>query len=81
MARRARGFDMDVLYTDIARRDDMEAKLSLRYVDQDTLLRESDFVSLHTVMSDATYHLIGERELSVMKPTGCPHQRLPRARG
>ena len=50
MARRARGFDMDVLYTDIARRDDMEAKLSLRYVDQDTLLRESDFVSLHTVL-------------------------------
>ena len=69
MARRARGFDMDVLYTDIARRNDMEAKLSLRYVAQDTLLRESDFVSLHTVMSDATYHLIGERELSVMKPT------------
>ena len=69
MASRARGFDMDVLYTDIARREDMEAELSLRYVDQDTLLRESDFVSLHTVLSDATYHLIGERELSMMKPT------------
>ncbi len=69
MASRARGFDMDVLYTDIARREDMEAELSLRYVDQDTLLKESDFVSLHTVLSDATYHLIGERELSMMKPT------------
>ena len=68
MASRARGFDMDVLYTDIARREDMEAELSLRYVDQDTLLRESDFVSLHTVLSNATYHLIGERPLHCVNP-------------
>ena len=69
VARRARGFDMSVLYTDIARREDLEAELSMRYVDQDTLLRDSDFVSLHTVLTDATHHLIGERELAAMKST------------
>ena len=69
MARRASGFDMEVLYTDVARREDLEAQYPFKYVDQDTLLRESDFVSLHTILSDSTYHLIGEAELAMMKPT------------
>ena len=33
----------------------------------DTLLRESDFVSVHTVLNDSTYHLVSERELAMMK--------------
>ncbi len=38
-------------------------------VELDQLLRESDFISLHTDLNDKTRHLIGRRELSLMKPT------------
>lgn len=69
VAKRARGFDMNVLYADIARREDLEVQLFLTYVDLDTLLKDSDFVSLHTVLTDDTHHLIGERELATMKST------------
>ena len=67
VAKRAFGFNITVLYTDVARREDLEAEYPIRYVDQDTLLRESDFVTLHTVLNDTTYHLIGEKELRMMK--------------
>ena len=69
VARRGRGFDMEVLYSDIVRREDLEALLPMTYVDMDSLLERSDFVSLHTVLDDSTYHLIGEAELAKMKPT------------
>lgn len=69
VAKRARGFDMNVLYADIARREDLEVQLFLTYVDLDTLLKDSDFVSLHTVLTDDTHHLIGEQELATMKST------------
>lgn len=35
------------------------------------LLAQSDFVSIHTVLNDSTYHLVGEEELKAMKPTAC----------
>ena len=69
VARRGRGFDMEVLYSDIVRREDLEALLPMTYVDMDSLLERSDFVSLHTVLDDSTYHLIGEAELAKMKTT------------
>ena len=69
VARRGRGFDMPVLYSDVYRREDMEAEHGLMYVDMDTLLRESDFVSLHTVLDDTTHHLINDEALSKMKST------------
>jgi glyoxylate reductase len=69
VAKRATGFDMPILYYDVRRREDLEAEWGLKYVDLDTLLRESDFVSLHTVLSPETHHLIGERELQLMKGT------------
>ena len=69
VAKRALGFDVDVLYSDVVRREDLEAQYPFKYVDLDTLLRESDFISLHTVLSDATYHLIGEEALAKMKTT------------
>ncbi len=69
VARRAGGFDMKVLYSDVVRREDLEAEFRLQYVDQDTLLRESDFVSLHTVLNESTYHLIDDEAFSKMKPT------------
>ena len=69
VARRASGFDMRVLYSDVYRNEAAEKRYGLTYVDQDTLLRESDFVSLHTVLNDDTHHLIGDAELSKMKET------------
>ena len=69
VAKRGSGFEMSVLYNDVIRREDMEVQHGVRYVDQDTVLRESDFVSVHTVLSEETYHLIGEAELAMMKPT------------
>ena len=69
MAKRARGFDMDVIYCDLIRRQEDEARYVMKYVDLDTLLREADFITLHTNLTDATYHLIGEEALAKMKPT------------
>ncbi|HOM81897.1 MAG TPA: D-glycerate dehydrogenase [Armatimonadota bacterium] len=69
MAKRARGFDMDVTYYDVVRNEQAERELGLKYADIDTILKESDFVSLHTPLTPQTRHLIGARELSLMKPT------------
>ena len=69
VAKRARGFDMRILYYDVRRRQDLEAEWGLEYVDLDTLLKESDFVTVHTVLNPQTHHLISEREFGLMKQT------------
>jgi glyoxylate reductase len=70
MAKRAQGFDMHILYFDTQRYLEAEEKYGARYVDLNTLLRESDFVSLHTVLSQDTYHLMDDERLKAMKPGG-----------
>ena len=69
VARRARGFDMRILYHDRTRHPQAEAELGAEYVSLDRLLGESDFVSLHVPLASQTRHLIGQRELSLMKPS------------
>ncbi|HDM92276.1 MAG TPA: D-glycerate dehydrogenase [Candidatus Korarchaeota archaeon] len=69
VARRAKGFNMRILYYDIVRNEEAEKELGAQFVDLETLLRESDFVSLHTPLTPETYHMIGEKELKMMKPT------------
>src|SRR2546430_3953513 len=70
VARRGLGFGMRVLYYDTVRADAAaERELNARAVDMDTLLRESDFVTLHTLLSPETRHLINERTLRTMKTT------------
>ncbi|HEY63432.1 MAG TPA: D-glycerate dehydrogenase [Caldilineae bacterium] len=69
VARRAKGFDMRILYYDIYRREDLEQSMGVQYVDMDTLLRESDFVTIHTSLNESTYHLIDREALEKMKPT------------
>src|SRR5262249_18745090 len=62
VARRGLGFGMRVLYYDTVRADAAaERELNATPVDLDTLLRESDFVTLHTLLSPDTRHLINER--------------------
>ena len=69
MAKRALGFEMKVLYYDPVKPDDPEAEaLRAQSVDLDTVLRESDFVSIHTPLNDQTYHLISTDALGKMKP-------------
>lgn len=70
VARRARGFDMRVLYYDVRPLpDDVADALGVTLTDMDTLLAESDFITLHVNLTPATYHLIGREELRKMKPT------------
>jgi glyoxylate reductase len=70
VARRASGFNMRVLYHDTVRADaDAERELKATYTDRDALLREADFVSLHTLLIPETRHLIDERTLRLMKKT------------
>ncbi|NOZ23732.1 MAG: D-glycerate dehydrogenase [Planctomycetes bacterium] len=67
MAMKSVGFRMKVLYFDLNENKEMEETLGAKKVDLDTLLKESDFVSVHTILDDTTRHLIGKRELGMMK--------------
>ena len=70
VARRARGFDMQILYTDVVRAAlSVEEELGTRFVDKKTLLTESDFVTLHVPLFPETTHYISHGELSLMKST------------
>ncbi len=68
VAKRAKGFNMRILYSDQARaRDNVERELSAEYVALDALLRESDFVTIHVPLSETTRNLIDEAKLRIMK--------------
>jgi lactate dehydrogenase-like 2-hydroxyacid dehydrogenase len=68
MARRGRGFSMQILYHARHRvPPEVEEELSAKYVDRERLLGESDFVSLHVPLSTETHHLIGAQEFQRMK--------------
>ena len=70
MARRALGFDMRVLYQDAVQADGAtERALRATRVDLPTLLRESDFVTVHTPLLPETRHLINAESLKAMKKT------------
>ena len=70
VARRAKGFNMRILYTDIIRvNSSIEKELGAHFVDKKTLLAESDFVTLHVPLIPQTTHYISMAEFAVMKPT------------
>ena len=69
VARRAQAFKMRILATGSRAHTDEAAHLGVQPVDLDTLLRESDIVSLHCPLTPDTRHLIGARELATMKST------------
>ncbi len=70
VAKRASGFDMTVQYYDpVISEEEAGSLLPARQVDLGTLLRTSDFVSVHTPLTPETKHLIGASELASMKPS------------
>ena len=69
VARRGRGFGMEILYHNRSRNEGAENELDARYADLDELLETADFVSIHTPLTEETTHLIGAGELDRMKPT------------
>ena len=70
VSKRASGFDMKVIYYDVNRMSaEDEEKNHMTYMSMEEVLQQSDFVSIHTPYMPSTHHLIGERELHLMKPT------------
>jgi len=69
VAERSRGFRMRLLYADPVRNETLEKEFGAQRVDLETLLRESDFVSLHVFLDASTRHLIGAPQFKLMKPT------------
>jgi glyoxylate reductase len=69
VARKAKAFQMKILYSDARRSPELERELGATHVDKETLLRESDFLTLHVPLTAETTHYIGEKELRLMKKT------------
>jgi glyoxylate reductase len=69
VAKRARGFDMKILYTDRARITEAEDELEVEYRSLQELLQESDYVSLHVSLNDETRGMMGPQEFGLMKPS------------
>ena len=71
VAKRARGFDMQVIYYDkVCRSPEEEENLGLEFVPNlAELLARADFISIHTALTPETHHLISAAELAKMKPT------------
>jgi len=63
----AKGFEMKILYNARSPKKEFEEETGAQYVNLDTLLKESDFISIHVPLTHETRHLIGERELKLMK--------------
>jgi len=69
VAKRAKGFDMKILFYDVVPRPEIEKDLGAKKVDMDTLLKESDFVSIHVPLMKETHHLINAEKFKLMKKT------------
>jgi glyoxylate reductase len=69
VARRARGFNMKILYYSRHRQEALEKELGVEYVSFDELLRRSDFISIHVPLTAETRHLFNADAFAKMKPT------------
>ncbi len=69
VARKARGFNMRIIYNDARRDAAFEAESGAEFVDKETLVREADFLTLHVPLTPETQHYIGATELKNMKAT------------
>ena len=66
LAKRALAFEMKVIYHSRTRKQEVE-DLGVDYVEKEDLLREADFISLHTAYADNLHHMIGQKEFELMK--------------
>lgn len=69
VAEKSVGFNMRILYAAHTRKKDFEARTGARKTTLQKLLKESDFVSIHTPLTPETRHMLTRRELAIMKPT------------
>ena len=69
MAKRARGFSMKVIYNSRHRKPEIEAAAGVEYRPLDSLLRESDFVTVHAASNESSIHLLNASNLRLMKKT------------
>ena len=69
VARKARGFDMEIIYSDVAPNRAIEDESGARFVSKDELLARSDFLTLHVPLLPETRHYISAYELGLMKPS------------
>lgn len=67
LAKRARAFEMKVVYYSRTRKEDFEKEFGLEYLDKDEVIRSSDFLSLHTAYVPELHHMISKKELEMMK--------------
>lgn len=63
------GFDMEVCYFDVSRNEKLEQEYKITYEPLESLLKKSDFVSIHAPLSPTTRHLVGLKQLKMMKKT------------
>ncbi len=68
VAKRARGFEMRILYSDQKRQLEFEREFGLEFCSLDELYAQSDFISLHVNLTPETQGMIGERAFGLMKP-------------
>ncbi|HET7558428.1 MAG TPA: D-glycerate dehydrogenase, partial [Limnochordia bacterium] len=69
VAQRARGFELEVVFTSRSPKPEAAARLGARQVELDELLASSDIVSLHCALTAETRHLIDARRIAMMKPS------------
>jgi phosphoglycerate dehydrogenase-like enzyme len=65
----ANGFGMKIQYFDPYRKDTSDLKFPVKSVSLEELLKTSDFISIHTLLTNETRHMIGAAQLRMMKPT------------
>lgn len=66
VVKRARGFEMEILCYDIIQDEEFARQFGVRYVDLETLLKESDYITIHTPLNNATKGIIGYKELEMI---------------
>lgn len=69
MAKRAGGFDMKVLYSDVARQVDAEKEYNAEYASLERIYAESDFISVNCALTEETRHMINRESIAKMKKT------------
>ncbi|MGV3464016.1 MAG: 2-hydroxyacid dehydrogenase [Heyndrickxia sp.] len=67
LVKRAKGFDMNVVYYNRSRKSVMEKEMGIQFLELEELLQQSDYISILIPYSPEVHHLIGEKELALMK--------------